>query len=86
MRYMSSREHVAKLNDTDVCSLLLSSAVERRVDNLMTQFGKLYDVPKKLQRADSTVQSARAYLDAVLKKCSSLSGRLDSEAGIAHGS
>lgn len=60
LMHVELREHVLRLDDTEIDALLLNSALEGKVDNLIKKPEELDAVTKKLQRVDATNLVARA--------------------------
>lgn len=83
-RHSQLRDHVVKFGDVEIDALLENPAIERKSDYMVKQREVLDDANKRLQRADGTVRTARAYFDEILEEYYDLCDCLDADARSVH--
>lgn len=72
------------MGESELDAILLSPALERKVDYPIKRMEGLDEVTKKLQRSDATVQTKRTFYDAVLEEYFCLCDRSASDVRIVH--
>lgn len=83
-RYNELREFLHHLNSTELDAYFLSTAEDRRVNELLDRLQNLNSITKRLQRDSTTMKTVRALFDFVMTDYPETDNRLTATAAIVH--